>query len=605
MIKQLAKHTAAVFCLTAISMVSMAEVTRSHGISVFGELKYGADFKHFDYANPNAPKGGSVHLSSLGGFNSLNPFILKGVSASGASSIYDSLTASSDDEPFSEYGLVAETIEVPDDKSWVIFNMRKQARWHDGKPLTAEDVAWTLNALKTQGHPFYRSYYSSVDKAEVLGPYKIKFHFSETGNAELPMIVGQMEILPKHYYELHDFAKTTLEPPLGSGPYRIKDVDAGRSIAYELVEDYWAKDLPVRKGSKNFAVIQYDYYRDLTVALEALKAGDVDFREEYISRNWKTAYDFPALRQGRVIKEDLPDGSIQPMQAFMFNLRKQKYADRRVRQAIGLAFDFEWLNKNLFFDAYKRNTSFFQNSELASRGLPTDGELALLNEFREQLPEEIFTQEFKPPVTDGRGNPRANYRKALGLLKQAGWVIKDNKLTNATSGEIFEMQFITRQPSVEKLALTFKKSLERLGITLKVRVIDTAQYQQLVESFEFDTTTMVIAQSLSPGNEQYSFWSSAAADEKGSRNYAGIKNPVIDKIIERIVKAKSRQQQIDSTRALDRILLYNHYVIPQYFGDTYRVAYWNKFSRPEIRPKHSLGLDYWWVDPVKEAALKN
>ncbi|MCP4489637.1 MAG: ABC transporter substrate-binding protein [Gammaproteobacteria bacterium] len=605
MIKRLAMHMAAVFCLSAITMTSHAEVTQSHGISVFGDLKYGADFKHFDYANPDAPNGGTVHLSALGGFDNLNQFILKGVSASGASSIYDSLTTGSADEPFSQYGLVAETIEVPDDKSWVIFDMRKQARWHDGKPLTADDVAWTFDALKTKGHPFYRAYYSRVEKAEILEPYKIKFHFSETGNAELPMIIGQMEILPKHYYEKHDFAKTTLEPPLGSGPYRIKDVDAGRSIAYELVGNYWAKDLPVRKGSNNFAVIQYDYYRDLTVALEALKAGDVDFREEYISRNWKTAYDFPALRQGRVVKEDLPDGSTQPMQAFMFNLRKPKYADRRVRQAIGLAFDFEWLNKNLFFDTYKRNTSFFQNSELASRGLPTDGELTLLNEFRDQLADEIFTTEFKLPVTDGRGNPRANYRKALGLLKQAGWVIRDGKLTNATSGEVFKMEFVTRQPSMEKLALTFKKSLERLGITLKVRVIDNAQYQQLVESFEFDTITMVLAQSLSPGNEQYGFWSSAAADEQGSRNYAGIQNPVIDKIIDRIVKAKSRQQQIDSTRALDRILLYNHYVIPQYFGDTYRVAYWNRFSRPDIRPKHALGFNYWWVDPVKEAALKN
>ncbi len=605
MITQLVKKLIAIFFLSTGTMISQADATSSHGISVFGDLKYAADFKHFDYANPDAPRGGTVHLSALGGFDSLNPFILKGVSASGASSIYDSLTSGSADETFSEYGLIAETIEVPDDKSWAIFNMRKQARWHDGKPLTAEDVAWTFDALKTKGHPFYRSYYSSVEKAEVLGSYKIKFHFSETGNAELPMIIGQMEILPKHYYQEHEFDKTTLEPPLGSGPYRIKDVDAGRSISYELVEDYWAKDLPVRKGSKNFGVIRYDYYRDLTVALEALKAGDVDFRREYISRNWKTAYDFPALKQGKVIKEDLLDGSIQPMQAFMFNLRKPKYADRRVREAIGLAFDFEWLNKNLFFGAYKRNNSFFQNSEMASRGLPSAGELALMSEFRDQLPEDIFTTEFKLPTTDGRGNPRANYRKALRLLKQAGWVIQNGKLTNAESGEVFEMEFITRQPGVEKIALTYKKSLERLGIALKVRVIDTAQYQQLVESFEFDTITMVLAQSLSPGNEQYSFWSSVAADEQGSRNYAGIKNPVIDKIIDRIVKAKSRQQQVDASRALDRILLYNHYVIPQYFGDTYRVAYWNKFSRPDIRPKHSLGFDYWWVDPVKAAALKD
>lgn len=591
-------------CLVVMANVSQAEITRSHGISVFGDLKYPADFQHFEYANPDAPKGGSVRLSSLGGFDNLNAFILKGVSPAGIGGIYDSLTAGSSDEAFAEYGLVAGSIEVPEDKSWVIFNMRPEARWHDGVPLTAEDVAWTFEALKTKGHPFYRSYYGSIEKTEVLGPNKIKFYFIEADNAELPMIVGQMEILPKHYYQNQAFDKTTLEPPLGSGPYRVKNVDAGRSITYELVDNYWGKDLPVRRGSNNFRSIRYDYYRDLTIALEALKAGDVDFREEYISKNWKTAYDFPALNAGKVIKEDLADGSIQPMQAFVFNLRKQKYSDRRVREAIGLAFDFEWMNKNLFFGAYKRNNSFFQNSELASSGLPSGGELAILNEYRDQLAPEIFTTEFKLPTTDGRGNPRENYRKALRLLKQAGWVIKNGKLTNAQSGELFEMEFVTRQPSVEKLALTYKKSLERIGITMKVRVIDTAQYQKLVETFEFDTMTAVMAQSLSPGNEQYSQWSSAAADEQGSRNYAGIKHPVIDKLIDRIVKAKTRQIQIDTVRALDRILLFNHYVVPQFFGDTYRVAYWNKFSRPAIRPKHALGFNYWWIDLVKEAALK-
>jgi microcin C transport system substrate-binding protein len=598
------KNLVAALCLIALTMNSQAEVTRSHGISVFGDLKYPADFQHFEYANPDAPKGGKVRLSALGGFDNLNAFILKGVSPLGIGGIYDSLTAGSSDEAFAEYGLVAESIEVPDDKRWAIFNMRPQARWHDGVPLTAEDVAWTFEALKTKGHPFYRSYYSSIEKTEVLGPNKIKFHFTEANNAELPLIVGQMEILPKHYYQKQAFDKTTLEPPLGSGPYRVKRVDAGRSITYERVDDYWGKDLPVRLGENNFQTIRYDYYRDLTIALEALKAGDVDFREEYNSKNWKTAYSFPALNAGKVIKEDLVDGSIQPMQAFVFNLRKQKYADRRVREAIGLAFDFEWMNKNLFFDAYKRNNSFFQNSELASSGLPLGGELVILNEYREQLPEEIFTTEFKLPTTDSKGNPRANYREALRLLKQAGWTIKNGKLTHAQSGEIFKMEFVTRQPSVEKLALTYKKSLERIGISMKVRVIDTAQYQKLVETFEFDTITAVMAQSLSPGNEQYSNWSSAAADEQGSRNYAGIKHPVIDQLIDRIVKAKTRQMQIDTVRALDRILLYNHYVVPQYFGDTYRVAYWNKFSRPAIRPKHALGFNYWWVDPAKQAALK-
>ena len=586
-----------------VSGAALADTTTAHGLSVFGDLKYPADFEHFDYANPDAPKGGSVRLSALGSFDSLNPWILKGVSPRGIGGIYDSLTIGSADEPFSEYGLIASSIEYPDDKRWVIFNMRKEARWHDGVAITADDVVWTFEILTTKGHPFYQSYYSSVAKAEALDSHKVKFHFSEGNNAELPMIVGQMSILPKHYYETNDFDKATMDPPLGSGPYRIKNVDAGRSITYERVEDYWAAELPTRKGSDNFDILRYDYYRDLTVGLEALKAGDVDFRQEYISKNWKTAYDFPALNEGRVIKEELEDGSIQPFQAIVVNLRKPKYADKRVREALGLAFDFEWMNKNLFYNAYKRNTSYFQNTEMAATGLPEGDELALLEQYRDQLSPEIFTQPYESPTTDGRGNPRANYRKALGLLKEAGWIIKDGKLTNNETGEVFEMELVTRQPSVEKVALTYKKSLERIGIDMQVRVIDTAQYQKLVESFEFDTITHIFSQSMSPGNEQRSFWTSSAADEPGSRNYAGIKNPVIDELVERIIKAPSRKAQVAATKALDRILLHEHYTIPEYYVDTYRVAYWNKFSRPDIRPTHALGLNYWWVDPEKEAAL--
>ncbi|MBX2823084.1 MAG: extracellular solute-binding protein [Gammaproteobacteria bacterium] len=600
-----ARWALSAFSLLALSSIAGANTVVSHGLSIFGDLKYPADFNHFDYVNPEAPKGGSVRLSALGSFDSLNPWILKGLAARGLGGLYDSLTLGSADEPFSEYGLIAESIEYPEDKRWVIFNMRTEARWHDGQPLTAEDVVWTFDTLMEKGHPFYRSYYSSVAKAEALDTHKVKFHFSEGNNSELPMIIGQMSILPKHYYETQEFDKTTMEPPLGSGPYRVKNVDAGRSITYELVEDYWAKDLPVRVGSENIGILRYDYYRDLTVALEALKAGDVDFRLEYISKNWKTMYDFPALNEGRVIKENLPDGSIQPMQAFVFNLRKPKYSDKRVRQAIGYAYDFEWMNKNLFFDAYQRNTSYFQNSEMASSSLPTGAELAILEQYRDQLPEEVFTQEFSLPVTDGRGNPRRNYREALRLLKEAGWEIKDGKLTNTDSGEVFTMEFITRQPSTEKLALTFKKSLERIGIDMKVRVMDTAQYEKLLETFEFDVTTMVIAQSLSPGNEQRSMWSSSAADDPGSRNYSGIKNPVVDELIERIIKAPSREMQVAASRALDRVLLHEHYTIPQYYNSTYRVAYWNKFSRPEIQPTNSLGFNYWWVDPAKEAQLDN
>lgn len=583
--------------------VALADTTTSHGLSVFGDLKYSADFEHFEYANPDAPKGGSVRLSALGSFDSLNPWILKGVPPRGIAGIYEALTTGSADEPFSQYGLIASSIEYPDDKRWVIFNMRKEARWHDGVAMTADDVVWTFETLTTKGHPFYQSYYSSVAKVEALDSHKVKFHFSEGNNAELPLIVGQMSILPKHYYETHDFEKTTMDIPLGSGPYRIKNVDAGRSVTYERVEDYWGANLAVRKGSDNFDILRYDYYRDLTVGLEALKAGDVDFRQEYISKNWKTAYDFPAHNDGRVIKEELEDGSIQRFQAIVLNLRKPKYADSRVREALDLAFDFEWMNKNLFYDAYKRNTSYFQNSEMAATGLPTGDELALLEQYRDKLSPEIFTTEYKPPVTDGRGNPRANYRKALGLLKEAGWSIKDGKLTNNESGEVFEMELVTRQPSVEKVALTYKKSLERIGIDMTVRVIDTAQYQKLVESFEFDTITHVFAMSLSPGNELRSFWTSEAADEEGSRNYAGIKNPVVDELVERVIKAPSRKAQVAAAKAMDRILLHEHYTIPEYYGDSYRVAYWNKFSRPDIRPAHALGFNYWWVDPEKEAAL--
>lgn len=595
--------TLAISSLLVCSSAFSAETTVSHAWSIFGDLKYQKGFEHFEYANPDAPKGGTVRLSELGSFDSLNPFILKGVAARGMGRLYDSLLVGSADEVSGNYGLVAESLEVPEDKRWAIFNMRKEARWHDGVAMTAEDVAWTYETMKTKGHPYYQSYYGSVAKAEVLDSHKIKFHFSEGNNAELPIVIGSMAILPKHYYADKDFEASTMEPPLGSGPYKIEKVDAGRSITYQRVPDYWAADLAVNKGANNFDTIRHDYYRDLTVALEALKAGDVDFREEYISKNWKTAYDFPALNEGRVIKEDIADGSIQRMQTFAFNLRKEKYADPRVREALGLAYDFEWMNKNLFYDAYKRNNSYFQNSELAATGLPTGEELALLEPFKDQLPETVFTTEFTMPKTDGRGNPRQNYRKALMLMKEAGWEIKDGKMTNVTTGEKFVIDFITRQPSVEKLALTYKKSLERIGVGMTVRVMDTAQWVKLVESFEFDAITRVLSMPLSPGNEQRGYWTSTAADDPGSSNSVGIKNPVVDELVEKIIGAQSREEQVAATRALDRVLLHNHYMIPTYFGDTYRVAYWNKFSRPDIMPKHSLGFNYWWIDPEKEAAL--
>lgn len=576
----------------------------THGLSVFGDLKYPADFEHFDYASPEAIKGGSVTLSALGSYDNLNPYILKGQSADGATGIYDTLVANSLDEPFAVYGLLAESIEVADDKRWVIFRLRPEARWHDGVAVTAEDVVWTFDTIMTKGHPLYRTYYNEVAGAEALDPQTVKFSFSEGNNAELALIIGQLAILPKHFWADREFESTTLEPLLGSGPYRFGKIDAGRSVRYERVEDYWGADLPVKIGHDNFDTLRYDYYRDLTVGLEALKAGDIDFRLEYISKSWKTAYDFPALEQGQVIKEELPDKRPQPMQAIVMNLRKPKFQDRRVREALAYAYDFEWQNENLFYGAYERTKSYFQNTEMQATSLPEGRELEILERFRDEIRPEVFTEEFTLPETDGSGNLRANYRQALKLFKEAGWGVKNGKMTHLESGENMELEWIIRQPSLEKIALNYAKTLERLGISLKVRIIDTAQYEKRMEDFDFDITTNIWAQTPSPGNEQVDYWGSSTADLPGSRNVMGIANPVVDRIIELIIDADSRDEQVAAARALDRVLLHERYLIPMYFGPTYRVAYRNKFSRPAVMPDNALGFDTWWVDPKKEAALK-
>jgi len=534
-----------------------AQSVKSHGVSMFGELKYPADFSHFEYTNPDAPKGGSLRLSVLGSF----------------------------DEAAAEYGLVAESIEVAEDIAWAIFYMRPQAKWHDGEPLTAHDVAWTFETLTTKGHPVYRAYYRNVERAEVIDQHTVKFAFKETNNSALPLAVGQMPILPKHYYAKVDFEKATLDPPLGSGQYKVVTVDAGRSIVYERVKDYWAEDLPVKRGVDNFQQIRYDYHQDMSVGLEALKAGSIDFRREHISKEWATAYDFPAVEERQVIKEEITDGSMQVFQGWMMNLRKEKYQDIRVRKALGLVFDFEWMNKNLFDSVYKRIDSIYQNSELASSGLPEGGELELLEQYREQL------------------DPEQYYKEALALLKDAGWEVKDGALTNVKSNEKFEIDFITRQPGVEKVAQSYQKSLQQIGIEMNVRVIDSAQWVKLLENFDFDFATIAFAMPLSPGSEQRNYFGSESADREGSRNFAGIKNKVVDALLEKMTEASSRQQQVDAARALDRVIKHSHYFIPQYFGDSYRVAYRNKFSRPEIQAKYELGLNYWWVDPIKEAAL--
>ena len=576
-----------------------------HGFSVFGDLKYGPDFERFEYTSPDAVKGGSVTLATIGTFDNTNPFILKGVAAAGAGSVYDTLAVGSLDEPSSVYGLLAETIEVAEDRGSVTFTLRPEARFHDGEPVTAEDVAWTFETLVGEGHPFYRSYYGAVAGVEALDERTVRFDFEETGNAELPLVISQLAVMPKHFWEGREFASTTLDPLLGSGPYRFGRIDPGRSVSYERVDDYWAKDLPIARGQDNFDVLRYDYYRDLTVALEALKSGDVDFRQEFISKNWATAYDFPALAEGRVVKEELPDGRTQPMQAFVFNLRKPKFQDERVRRALEYTFDFEWANENLFYGAYERTKSYFQNSEMQATGLPEGRELEILEAHRDELPESVFTEEFTLPETDGSGNVRRELRQALALFKEAGYGVKNGTMTNLETGEPFAMEMIIRQPSVEKIGLAWKKTLERLGVDLKVRVIDSAQYEKRLEDFDFDVTTNIWQQSPSPGNEQWDYWGSAQADVPGTRNVAGIKDPVVDAIIPLIVNATSREEQVAAAKALDRVLLHRHYVLPQYFGPTYRVAYKNKLARPDTAPAKALGLDTWWVDPDKAAALKD
>lgn len=574
-----------------------------HGIAMHGDLKYPAGFTHFDYSNPAAPKGGSVRLSSIGTFDSLNGYILKGQSAAGLGQIYDTLTVGSEDEPFSRYGLVAESMEVPDDRSWVIFNLRPEARFHDGTPMTAEDVVFSLETLKSKGDPFYRTYFSSVEQADVLGPHRVRFRFVPGDNRELPLIVGELPVLPKAWWSSRTFDKTTLEPPLGSGAYRVADVEPGRSITYQRVEDYWARDLPVNKGRQNFDQIRIDYYRDTTVALEAFKAGEFDFRQENVSKDWATAYDIPAVADGLIVKEEIRHHQGTGMQAFAFNIRRPQFRDPKVREALGWLFDFEWTNKNLFYSAYTRTHSYFSNTELASSGLPTGEEREVLEPFRDQLPAALFTQPFTLPETSGDGNIRDNLRHALALFKEAGWELRDRRLVNAASGEPMHFEILLVSPSFERVVLPYKRNLEKLGIQVDVRTVDSAQYKNRLDDFDFDMVVATFGQSLSPGNEQRDFWGSAQAEHKGSRNIIGIRNPVINALVNQVIAAPDRASLVARTRALDRVLLWNHYLIPNWHIQSFRVAYWNKFSRPAIQPDYSLGFDTWWVDPDKSARL--
>lgn len=588
-----------------ISNAMAQKVLTSHALSLHGDVKYGPEFTHFDYVNPDAPKGGTARMAALGTFDSLNPYILKGVPAGGLGLIYSSLLVPSRDEANTEYGELVESIEMPEDRSWVAFTLRANARWHDGKPVSVEDVIFSLETIKSDGHPFYRSYYGDVLKAERVGNRKVKFTFGSAGNRELPVIIGQLPVLPKHYWESRTFGETTLEPPLGNGPYRIESIEAGRFIRYRRVDDFWGKDLPVNVGQHNFDEILFDYYRDATVAVEALKANEFDFRLENSSKDWATAYNVPALKDGRLIQELAPDGNGTGMQAFWFNTRREKFKDVRVREALGYAFDFEWANKNLFYGQYTRTDSYFSNSELAATGLPTGQELAILESYRDRLPEEVFTKPFVLPSTDGSGNVRDNLRTARDMLSAAGWTIQDGKLTNGQSGEVMTIEFLLVSPAFERIVGPVVQNMERLGIDAKIRTVDASQYQNRMNTYDFDMVVNSARQSASPGNEQRDFFSSAAGANDGSRNVAGVADPVVDELIEELIVAPDRATLVAATKALDRALLHGHYVIPNWHIKSFRLVYWNKFGKPDRLPAYHHGFpEIWWLDTEKSAQLK-
>jgi microcin C transport system substrate-binding protein len=608
----------AVRALTDLPVVTPAaaqgkadDKTWHHGLSLFGEPQYAEGFKHFAYVNPNALKGGAVRRSAFGTFDNFNTVVagVKGSLAGGVELIYDTLMVSALDEISTEYALLAEAVSYPADFSSVTYRLRPEAKWHDGMPVTAEDVIFSFNAFK-KNSPQFSAYYRHVVKAEKTGARDITFTFDSVGNRELPQIVGQLNIMPKHWWEgtdksgnKRDIAATTLELPLGCGAYRIKEFVPGRSIVYERVKDYWGRNLNVNIGRDNFDEMRFEYFRDTTVSLEAFKGDQVDWRGENSAKNWATAYDFPAVREKRVILEEFPIRNSGTMQAFTFNTRRPRFQDPRVRRAFNFAFDFEEMNKQIFFAQYKRIASFFEGTELASAGLPEGKEKEILETLRDKVPPEVFTKEYTNPVGGNSEAVRANLREAVRLLREAGYEVRDRRLVNAQSGEPFTVEFLGYDPAGERYALFYKPSLERLGVTVNVRTVDDAQYVNRLRSWDFDVVTAVWGQSLSPGNEQRDFWGSQAADIAGSRNLVGIKNPAVDALIDRIIFAKDRDELVAATKAMDRVLLWNFYVVPQWTYGKERSARWDRFGRPDTLPKYGQSAfpTVWWWDAERAA----
>ena len=597
----------------AAAQASQTPKQWKHGLSLFGEPHYPAGFKHFDYVNPAAPQGGMVRQISVGTFDNFNTVVqgVKGSLVDGTELYVETLTTSAFDEVSSDYGLLAEAVSYPDDRSSVSYRLRAEARWQDGKPVTPDDVIFSFDTFKANS-PFYGAYFRHVTKTEQTGEREVTFTFDAPGNRELPQIVGQLPILPKHWWEgtdksgkKRDVTQTTLEPPLGSGPYRVKEFAPGRTIVYEKVADYWGKNLNVKIGTYNFQTFRYEYFRDSTVALEAFKGDRVDWRAENSAKDWATAYDFPALREKKVLKEEFQVRSIGVMQAFAFNIRRDKFKDARLRRAFNFALDFEEMNKQLFYGQYKRIDSYFYGTELASSGIPSGKELEILETVRAEVPADLFTKPYTNPVGGNQQALRNNLRAALALLREAGYDIRDTKLFNTKTNEPLSVELLVTQPAFERVALFYKPSLERLGIAVSVRTVDSSQYVNRLRQWDYDIIIASWGESLSPGNEQRGFWSSQSADQPGSRNLIGIKNPAVDKLIERLIFATTREDLVAATRALDRVLLWNFYVVPQWSYPFERTARWDRFSHPETMPKYGASAfpTIWWWDAEKAAKV--
>ena len=578
-----------------------------HGLSTFGDLKYPPDFKHFDYVNPDAPKGGrivTIGTAALETFDSFNGFILKGDPAQGLGLLYDSLMTGAADETGSAYGLIAQSADVASDGLSVTFRMRPEARFADGSPITADDSVFTFGTLKEKGHPSYRVALRDIAKVEALDPHTVRYTFTGALTRDLPLTAAGLPVLSKAYYATREFDQTTLDRPVGSGGYEIGDYKQGTFVSYKRRNDYWAKDLPVNRGRGNFDEIRYEYFRDRTAQLEAVKAGTIDLREEFTSRDWATGYDIPAVKDGRLIKLTLPDETPGGAQGFFLNTRRPKLSDPRVRKALDYAFDFEWTNKNLFYGLYTRTESFFENSDMKAMGKPSPEELALLEPFKDKLLPEVFGEPYRPPVSDGTGSDRRLLREAGKLLEEAGYTVKDGKRVNA-KGEILELEYLFTDPVSERIAGSFQKNLGLLGVILVPRRVDPAQYERRNKAFDFDITTRRYRMSITPGIELQNLWDSKQASIEGSGNLSGIQNPAIDALIEKVVLAKSRKELVTAARAIDRVLRPGHYWVPQWFKASHNIVYWDKFSRPPVKPKYDRGVpDTWWYDTGKAAKLR-